>query len=286
MYSNLFKSAEVISADNVRIINSNELVEKKLEQITNATVYEPNEFDADDFTENIKATDVSELLAEDGNGDIDDYERERGDSKEALMQANNMASDVLKQAKEEAMQIIEDAKKEAEKIKNDTFEEAKQKGYEDGYNKATLEIAVKAKVLDEEKKKLEADYQSKLEDMEPLMVDTLADIYEHVFDVDLSERREIVIHLLNTTLGSLEGIKNFLVHISKDDYAFVSMKKKSLVEGTGIAPECIELVEDFALQKGNCIIETDGGIFDCGLQTQMENLRKELQMLSYSKSEQ
>ena len=62
------------------------------------------------------------------------------------------------------------------------------------------------------------------------------------------------------------------------------MKKKSLVEGTGIAPECIELVEDFALQKGNCIIETDGGIFDCGLQTQMENLRKELQMLSYQKA--
>lgn len=285
MYSNLFKSAEVIQANDVRIINSNAIVEKKLEKLA-AMAKEEEAFDMEAAAgENIDPVAVAELISDDEPGETPDEElRERGESKEALRQANAMASDVLNQAKEEAARILEDAKADADRIRKETFEEAKRKGYEEGLNKATLEIAIQAKKLDEEKKKLEADYQSRIEEIEPVLVDTIADIYEHVFDVDLSERREIIIHLLNSTLGSLEGIKNFLVHISKEDYAFVSMKKKSLVEGTGIAPECIELVEDFALQKGNCIIETDGGIFDCGLQTQMENLRKELQMLSYQKA--
>ena len=79
----------------------------------------------------------------------------------------------------------------------------------------------------------------------------------------------------------MEGIKKILLRVSQDDYPYVSMRKKELITGTGIAVEAVEIVEDFSMKKGQCIIETEGAIFDCGFKTQMEELRKQLKMLSY-----
>ena len=62
------------------------------------------------------------------------------------------------------------------------------------------------------------------------------------------------------------------------------MQKKELLAGTGIAVENVEVVEDFDLKKGQCMIETDGAIFECGFKTQMEQLRKELKLLSYEQN--
>ena len=45
----------------------------------------------------------------------------------------------------------------------------------------------------------------------------------------------------------------------------------------------IEIIEDIALVKGDCLIETDGGIFDCGISTQLEELSKKLRVLSFEK---
>ena len=43
----------------------------------------------------------------------------------------------------------------------------------------------------------------------------------------------------------------------------------------------VEIVEDMTLGKGECMIETESGIFDCGLGTQLSELRQKLKLLSY-----
>lgn len=40
-------------------------------------------------------------------------------------------------------------------------------------------------------------------------------------------------------------------------------------------------MKDITLGKGECLIETEGGIFDCGLGTQLSELRQKLKLLSY-----
>lgn len=47
----------------------------------------------------------------------------------------------------------------------------------------------------------------------------------------------------------------------------------------------LEVVEDITLHKNECMIETDGGVFDCGLGTQLDELTKRLKLLSFSKNE-
>ena len=119
--------------------------------------------------------------------------------------------------------------------------------------------------------------------MEEQLVDTITGIYEHVFKTELGTYRDILIHLIGSTMRAIEGGRDFVIHVSKEDYPYVSMQKKSILEGCATANISVEIIEDSTLNKNDCLIETDGGIFDCGLSTQLHELRQRLQLLSYQK---
>ena len=42
----------------------------------------------------------------------------------------------------------------------------------------------------------------------------------------------------------------------------------------------IEITEDSALKRNECLIETDAGVFDCSLDVQLDNLIKDIRLLS------
>lgn len=283
MSSNFFKSSAVVQEREVRIINSNEIVAKKLESIAQY-VQEDTEGELENvFSEGIGATEVAVLLSDDEEVAVaseGDSLTEKG-SKADLQIASKTASDIIQQANDEAAQILANAHKEALDIKSEASRAGNEQGYAEGIKRGTDELNQKTKELEQIKKDLEADYRNVVEELEPRLVDVITDVYEHVLGLALEEHREVVIHLVNTTLFQMEGVKKFFLHVSKDDYPYVSMQKKELVAGTGIAVENVEIVEDFSMKKGQCIIETDGAIFDCGFQTQMEELRKQLKLLSY-----
>ena len=106
-------------------------------------------------------------------------------------------------------------------------------------------------------------------------------VYSHIFGVELMDNRDILVHLVDSTLRQVESSRTFIVHVSKEDYPFVNMQKQSLAEGAAAGRGTVEIIEDITLGQGECMIETDGGIFDCGIDTQLTELNKKLQVLSY-----
>ena len=69
------------------------------------------------------------------------------------------------------------------------------------------------------------------------------------------------------------------IRVSKEDIGFVTMQKSKLLGG--LNEVTAEIVEDATLQKNECLIETEGGIFDCSLDVELEALSKKLKLLSY-----
>ena len=132
-------------------------------------------------------------------------------------------------------------------------------------------------------KQLEEEYQKMVEELEPKFVDTISSIYEHIFHVDLDSYREVLAYLISTTMHKIEGVRSFLIHVSKEDYPYVSMQKKQLTANALAPGSSVEVVEDATLGKNDCLIETENGIFDCGLGTQLAELRQKLKLLSYEK---
>ena len=113
-----------------------------------------------------------------------------------------------------------------------------------------------------------------------MFVDKITEIYEHVFMIDLSDKRELVHYLLTDAMRNIEGGKTFLVHVSKEDYEYVNANKADLSQGLP-GTSTLEVIEDMTLSESQCFIESDSGIFDCGLGTELALLKKELKLLSF-----
>lgn len=126
---------------------------------------------------------------------------------------------------------------------------------------------------------MQQDYQKEFENMEPQLVDAILEVVGTVFQVQFAEKKDFVMHLLQATLNKIEGSKDYLVRVSKDDFAVVS-EKKSEIQSQLPRNAVLEIVEDMTLTKNQCLIETDGGVFDCSLDTQMDSLVRDLRTLS------
>ena len=200
---------------------------------------------------------------------------------------------LMENMKQQAIAEIQNARQQAvEEGRKQGYLEGLEQGHQDGYAQGHQEgldsVAQQQTALNSEYEakaaQLEEEYSSKVKELEPKFIDTLTDIYEHIFQISLKNSRELVVHLLANTMRNLEGGNGYLIHVSKDDYPFVSMQKKELVKGTSIDPEDMDIIEDATLDRSECMIETGNGVFDCSLGTQLEALNEELRLLAYEPS--
>lgn len=230
---------------------------------------------------------VNALLTDDEDGE----ERKGGIIKAAsvdkgpdLEEIKAQAQELIESAQAQAEDMKETARREIDAERRKAVEEGKKQGYNEGYQQGLSEADGMKKALAEEKRKLEQDYERLAEELEPQFIDVITAVYSHVFGVALSDNRDILVHLIDSTLRKVESSRTFIVHVSAEDYPYVNMQKQSLTEGAAAGRGLIEIIEDIALPRGACLIETDGGIFDCGIDTQLEELTNKLRMLSFEKA--
>lgn len=188
----------------------------------------------------------------------------------------------LEQMRAEAEQIIENAQREADAIR----EAARMQGHDEGYQAGLAEAAAGNKAQEDairaRAQELEEEYRRMVESAEPEMVDTLTRIYEHIFGVRLAQDKQVILHLLSQTLMRAEPSGEFLIHVSSADYDEILDARETL-KGSLPNPNCsLEIVEDSFLKENECMVETDGGVFDCSLGTELSELAKKLQLLSMS----
>ena len=233
------------------------------------------------FVSGLNITEVVEAPEETQSSII----KAQGEADEILEQARADAEAVLeeakKQAQEEAEQIRETIKAQAEAEKAQVLKQAQQQGYNEGLVKAQAHEGAMEQEYQEKMRSLEETYQQQIDSLEPRFVDIITGIYEHVFAVELSSYREILTSLISNALHNLDGSRNFILHVSKEDYAYVSMQKKQLLAGIASENVSLDVVEDITLGKNDCMIETENGIFDCGLGTQLAELKSQLMLLAW-----
>ena len=270
--SNLLKKGFTkLSEDDARVIDTNELVAKRIRELSAKMQKESN------------TGFVSGLAADKVEAPVTDPEEEKteftpsgnvikaGEDIQKLKEdAEAEAQKIVEDARAQAESILQDARSQAEAERADIQEAARRQGQQEAQAEADRTEAAR-----------EAEYQKRLDELEPEFVDTITGIYEHIFHVDLHSYREVLCYLISTTMRKSEDNRSFLIHVSKEDYPYVSMQKKQISAGAAAPNATVEIVKDITLGKGECLIETEGGIFDCGLGTQLSELRQKLKLLSY-----
>lgn len=199
-------------------------------------------------------------------------------TEELIAQANAQAEAIVSAAQAEAIKIADDARKEAEKI----FERSKFEGYNEGASKLRAEVSEERAHMQEEltelKYLMKEEHEAKLKTMESDIVDAMLRVFRHVFDVALEDKKEILLYLIQNTLLNVETGKSLRIRVSSENHTFVKSHIGDIKEkiGNDIA---IEVVNDMTLNPTQCMIETESGVFDCGVDTEFQNLENNIRIL-------
>lgn len=260
--ANLVKFTQVVcDSDDKRVINSNELIAEKIKEYMKEH-QEVDENYADEFSELIDCEKVEKLLE---------------DKEEALGSVNQ--EEILEEARLEAERILDEARREADALKRQAYDAAEKEGYNAGFSKGIEDTEKLKKDIVNQKNQIEQEYQKELSKMEPVLVDAIVDVVESVFQIQFAEKKDFVMHLLQATLNKIEGSKDYLVRVSKEDFVVLT-ENKSEIQSQLPRNASLEIVEDLTLSKNQCLIETDGGVFDCSLDTQLDSLTRDLRTLA------
>ena len=220
---------------------------------------------------------------------------------EILARANAEAEDIINKANEsaQAMQAeVEELKAETERLKEQAIEEARTAGHDEGYNAGYEEAAAKAQAeyadkvseleadfagrkeeIETQLKQAEETYRAGEEDMEQNMADIFCDIIDKVFKIEFSGKKEIILHLVDNVITNTPGSKEYMIRVNESNYGIINEHRQELIEkvGTGVA---LDIIKDPLMGGDECMIETDGGVYDCGMDTQLSNLLADLKALS------
>ncbi len=291
--SNVVKRSRAeIDGDDKLVINSNSQVAERLKMLENimkrSAESEQEDFDPDGFTEGLDADMLSSILDDpdaaegaEGAGNVIKAEPPAPPEPAIDMEAVKAeAQQIIDDAQAQADQILQEAVDNAEAHKASVFEEARQAGHEEGYNAGMAEVAEIQQQLAEKEQAMQAEYDEMVSALEPALIDTLSDIYGHIFHTDLSGNKEIIFYLLQNALQNTDTTVNLIVHVAKDDYEYISSNKEALFDGMPGADNT-DIVPDVTLSPGQAMIDTGSGIFDCSVGTELEALKKQLKLLSY-----
>jgi len=288
---NLFKQHCVsVDFEKTRVIDTNELAQKKIaelnqkmrESVRNSGL---DEFEAE-FTEGIEAFRVAQLLDDAGQEEFEEsgvlkaqpvYE---GPSEEEIRQ---MVEERLEEANRQAEEIVAMAQDEAINIRNQAHSEGLKQGYEEGAMKASAEFQAMEKELEKKAGALEKDYEMKIAQLEPAFVDAITSVYEQIFHIELKQYHEILIYLVESIMKKSDEDSQFMIHVSPKDYEFVLPKKAELLSNVNRENLRVEFIEDITVPERQCIIETENGVFDCGIDTQLTELKNRFKLLSFQK---
>ncbi|MDE7251283.1 MAG: hypothetical protein K2N82_15690 [Lachnospiraceae bacterium] len=282
MFNNLYKAGWVVVNDDARVIDTNKLVEQKLQAAAksgNYHVQESEDEGKDGFYEGISAEAVDTLLDPDSEGAI-----LKSASAEELERINvelEEAKAELSRVQDEARHLMEKTQAEIEALKIRTLKEAQEQGYQEGYRQGMNEVQALRDECHAREEQLESEYARRIQELEPEFVENLTRIYEHIFKVDLSEYHQLVVTLLTDAMQKADASGNIIVHVAREDYGTVSEAKEEILEKTGTLAERLDIIPDMTLAASQCMIETEGGIYDCSLGTELSELTRKLMLLSY-----
>jgi type III secretion protein L len=170
----------------------------------------------------------------------------------------------------QAEDIVRLAELEAESIRaaaKEAYEAEKQRGYSDGLEAGKLETA--AQMMDTVAAGV--DY---LAGLETRIVDLVMHALRKI--IDGFDDKERVLGLVRKALGYARSQKRVVLRVCPEEAEIVQEHLRDLLRdfpGIGI----LDVAPDPRLDKGACVLESELGLIDAGLDVQLANIRKAFQ---------
>ena len=283
--SNILKQYYVTDEQKkVRIINNNSALRKlmlesaksNVRQKTTAAEMTETEYQTDDTMTDAGQT--NEEFSEGLNADVIAEQNADIEKEKLLENARLEADKIINDAKAEADRLMDEAKQRAQIL----YADNKSKGYADGLEEQQNEFEQKKadveKALAEKKASLEDEYNKYSDELESDLVEAIIKVFDKVFHIQFGKSKEILLHLVKNTISKVEVGREFRIHVAHTNYKFMLSHLDEIKERMGNDID-IEVVNDANLEASDCQIETSFGVFDCGIDMELNNLVNDIKAL-------
>lgn len=248
------KSIEEIKSEKEKlekeIENLEEIIKKKTEQA---------QLDAEQIIENAKVesnriikkeTDKAQMLKQEA---LDEKER------------------IIREANEEAYRIKKEAEEEAENIKKDAIKKGLEQGYKDGYESEAKEVR---RLVERVQIILNSAIDKRNEifiETEQQIINLVLLIAKKVIKVISENQKNVVINNVIQALRKLKSRGEVAIRVNLADLELTTEHKKDFIEMVeGV--KSIKILEDSTVDRGGCIIETDFGLIDARISSQLHEI--------------
>ncbi|MDL2279752.1 HrpE/YscL family type III secretion apparatus protein [Desulfovibrio sp. OttesenSCG-928-G11] len=163
----------------------------------------------------------------------------------------------------EAGELLKEARLEAGRIREEAgqaYEEEKRRGFEAGVQEGRMEQA--GQMLDTAMKAI--DY---IENLEAGVVTLVSNALRKILGELPPEER--IVSVVRHALSLVQGQKKVLLRVSQEDEAAVQAELSALLRRYS-AISFLEVTADPRLAQGDCLLESEMGVIDAGLETQLQ----------------
>ena len=207
----------------------------------------------------------------------EDIKKESADlAKQIIERARQVQQEILRKTKEDVEKILIEAEKKAKKIE----EEYKEKGYQDGYTTGYQEGYKKgeedAKAIIEEAKTIKEEIikekQRMYKEAESDIVNVILLAVEKIVGKYVEEDKDIILNLIKKGMENYNAFDKVTVRVSEEDYEHCIKNKDKILKDIEFLDD-VNILKDLSLKKGDCVIETNSGVINSGVSTQLKALK-------------
>lgn len=172
--------------------------------------------------------------------------------------AQQVARELVQKAEQQAADIVAKATQERDRV----LGEARDQGYQEGLAKAT-EWIVKAK--DAHQRTMESGKN----ELKLLSIKIAEKIIGKALEVD----PELIVDIVTQAIRTLRQQKNVTLRCNEEDFEVLKKHEREFIEHLGQGG-ALTLVPDSKIQRGGCLVESEIGVVDARLDTQLKTLQK------------
>lgn len=167
----------------------------------------------------------------------------------------------------EANRILEEARQKASKTiaqAYEIYEAQKKRGYEDGLEEGRLQHA--EKIMDTAMESINY-FESMEKSIAGLVIQCLEKVIGEMEDHDL------ILKIVKSALAVARNEKRVVVRVSHDELDAVQSAVSQLLQ-TYPGISILDISADSRLKKGACLIESELGVVDASVETQLEAIKR------------
>lgn len=164
----------------------------------------------------------------------------------------------------EARALAEELVAEAEDEARALAREAAAAGQQEGFSEA-----------EHQREQIAQMEQRMLREVEGEVVRTALRIAAELLEAEMAEREDAVVDIVCAALSSAQHARDVFLRVSPADVVALRENKTRLIDALGRARD-LEVREDRKVKPGGVLIQTESGVIDAQLETQLEEIARVL----------